>query len=88
MLTHFLAVTIEILKTIQMSFVIRNVFAVGVRANQSLDSSRMADTGLALSKRPNRVGFSLPSFEEGNRPSFRNVVLFRIPEDGQSPETQ
>jgi hypothetical protein len=30
---------------------------------------------LALSKRPNRVGVSLLSPEDGNRPSFRNVVF-------------
>jgi hypothetical protein len=30
---------------------------------------------LALSKGPNRVGVSLPSPEDGNRSSFRNVVF-------------
>jgi hypothetical protein len=30
---------------------------------------------LALSKGPNRVGISLPLPEDGNRPSFRNVVF-------------
>jgi hypothetical protein len=33
---------------------------------------------LALSKEPNRVDVSLPSPEEGNRSSFRNVVLYSI----------
>jgi hypothetical protein len=32
--------------------------------------------GLALSKRPNRVGVSLPSPEDGNRSSFRNIFLY------------
>jgi hypothetical protein len=38
----------------------------------------------------NRVGVSLTSYEDGNRSSFQNAVfiyLFRIPDDGQSPET-
>jgi hypothetical protein len=30
--------------------------------------------GLPLSKGPNRVGFSLPSPEDGNQYSFRNIV--------------
>jgi hypothetical protein len=29
---------------------------------------------LALSKRPNRIGFFLPLPEDGNRSSFRNIV--------------
>jgi hypothetical protein len=45
---------------------------------------------LGLSKEPNRVEGSLPSPEDGNRSSFRNVVSssIRIPNDGQNPETQ
>jgi hypothetical protein len=30
---------------------------------------------LALSRGPSRVGVSVPSPEDGSRPSFRNVVL-------------
>jgi hypothetical protein len=41
---------------------------------------------LALSNGPNRVGVSPPSLEDRNRSSFRNVVFFRIPDDGQSPK--
>jgi hypothetical protein len=33
---------------------------------------------LPLSKRPNRVGVSLPSPGDGNRSSFRNVVFSSI----------
>jgi hypothetical protein len=45
---------------------------------------------LALSAGPNRVDVTHPSLEDGNRASFRNVflVLFGIPDYGQSPETQ
>jgi hypothetical protein len=44
----------------------------------------------ALSTGPNRVGVSFPLPEDGNRLSFRNDVfyLFRIPDDGQGPQTQ
>jgi hypothetical protein len=39
---------------------------------------------IAVSKKPKRVGFPLPSPEDGNRPSFQNVVfyLFAIPNNG------
>jgi hypothetical protein len=45
---------------------------------------------LSHSKGLNRVGVSLTTPEDGNRSSFQNVVfsMFRIPNDGQSPETQ
>jgi hypothetical protein len=44
---------------------------------------------LTLSKGSNRVGVSPSSPEDGNRSSFRNVysLLFRILDDGRSPET-
>jgi hypothetical protein len=43
---------------------------------------------LALSNGPNRVGVYNLKPEDGNRSTFRNVVFFRIPNDGQSPKTQ
>jgi hypothetical protein len=43
---------------------------------------------LALSNGPKRLCGSTLLPGDGNRPSFRNVVFFRIPEDGQSPRTQ
>jgi hypothetical protein len=41
---------------------------------------------LALSNAPNSVGVSHPSYEDGNRSGFRNIVFFRILDDGQSPK--
>jgi hypothetical protein len=43
---------------------------------------------LAFFKSPNRVAFSHPSPEAGNRFSLRNVVFFRIPDHGLTPNTQ
>jgi hypothetical protein len=43
---------------------------------------------LALSNEPNRVGVYHLQPEDGNIYSFRNVVFFRIPNDGQSRKTQ
>jgi hypothetical protein len=50
---------------------------------------RSLDHSQAISKGPNRVRDFLLSPEDGNRTSFRNVVfiVFRISDDGQSPET-
>jgi hypothetical protein len=38
---------------------------------------------LGISNRPKKLGASILSPEDGNRPSFRNVLFFRIPDDGQ-----
>jgi hypothetical protein len=39
-------------------------------------------------KDPIELVFSILWPEEGNRSSFRNVVFFGIPDDGQCPKTQ
>jgi hypothetical protein len=44
---------------------------------------RILHTGLAFSKGANRVGVSLPVPEDGNRSSFRNVVLSSIQNSGR-----
>jgi hypothetical protein len=55
----------------------------------ALESAMHNDlTRLTLSKAPNRVGVSPPSPEDRNSPSYRNAVLFRIPDDEQSPKNQ
>jgi hypothetical protein len=41
---------------------------------------------LELSNEPNRVGASHPSLEDENKPSFQNVLFFRMPDNGQSPK--
>jgi hypothetical protein len=57
---------------------------------QDLFPSLLQWLGLALSKGPNRVDVSLPLPDDRNKSCFQNVVLlvFKIPDDGQSPETQ
>jgi hypothetical protein len=47
---------------------------VGDTYSQSLDQS----LSLGISKRPNRVGSSLHSLDDGNRPNFRNVTFSYI----------
>jgi hypothetical protein len=61
----------------------------------SSDDGRATPTLLGPLERANlsgwtRVGVSLPSPEDGNTSSFRNAGLraFRIPDVGQSTETQ
>jgi hypothetical protein len=46
---------------------------------------------LALSEGPNKVDVSLPSLEDGKHIQFSETlcfIIFRIPDDGQGPETQ
>jgi hypothetical protein len=41
---------------------------------------------LGFCKGPNSVGVSHLLPEDGNRSSFRNIMFFRISDDGQSPK--
>jgi hypothetical protein len=38
--------------------------------------------------RPNRIGVYLPLPEDGNTQFLKHYAFFRIPDTGQSPETQ